>query len=70
MYIIQLHYSDNTTEFAQEQHTFAAQTDLMIQHDIYCLMNSCNTLIIEDESEAVLAVLYLGSYRQFTVELL
>lgn len=70
MHIIQLNYHNITTEFAQEQHTFKLQTDLMIDHDVYSMMNSCNTLIIEQDREAVLAVLYLGGHREFTVELL
>ena len=70
MHLILLNYHDVILECAQDLYTFNVQTDLMIDCDVYAIQNSHNSLILQEDRETTLALLYMSRYKQFTVEVL
>ena len=70
MNLILLNYHDVILECSQDLYTFNVQTDLMIDCDVYAIQNSHNSLILQEDRETTLALLYMSRYKMFTVEVL
>jgi len=71
MQVIQLDYRDLILECAQDAYTFAVNTDIMIDLDLYLYQNNHNTLLLDyPDKYTSIVVLYMGRYPAFTPTLL